>query len=112
MPVKKLIGAIRRPKALTREEGLKILVRDRFRCQYCGLDGAASLENYLTMTVDFVLPRSLRGSKNPHNLVAACRPCNVLKGGHRFRSLEDAKRYVLERRDEEREKWKKATAGL
>ncbi len=112
MPVKKIIHAIRRVKPLTREEGMKILTRDHFKCQYCGLDGAASFENGLMMTVDFVIPRALRGKKDPHNLVAACRPCNLLKGRHRFSSFEDAKKYVQARREEERHKWERAVSQI
>lgn len=110
--IKKLVHAIRRAKPLTREEGMRILTRDRFQCQYCGLDGLASFENGLMMTVDFIMPRALKGKKDPRNLVAACRPCNLLKGRHRFHSFEEAKKYVLERREEERKKWKEHTAPL
>ena len=112
MPVKKLIHAIRRVPPLSREEGMKILMRDRFTCQYCGLDGTASLHNALMMTVDFVIPRALRGKKDPRNLVAACRACNLLKGRHRFASFEDARKYVLKKREEERGKWEQAVAQL
>ncbi len=105
MAAHKLVHRIRRAKPLTREEGLKILMRDRFQCQYCGLDGTASLDNALMMTVDFVIPRALKGKKDPANLVAACRPCNVLKGAHRFASFQEAKDYVLSKREVERKRW-------
>jgi 5-methylcytosine-specific restriction endonuclease McrA len=45
-------------RPVTKEEGLRILERDQYRCQYCGLDGAASFENALAMSVDFVIPRA------------------------------------------------------
>jgi 5-methylcytosine-specific restriction endonuclease McrA len=112
MAVQRLVHRVRRAKPLTRDEGLKILLRDRFRCQYCGLDGAASFENGLMMTVDFVIPRALRGKKDPANLVAACRPCNLLKGQHRFASFQEAKDYVLNRREEERHRWQEMLAKL
>ena len=112
MPVKKLIHVFRRVSPLTREEGVKILMRDRFTCQYYGLDGTASLENALMMTVDFVIPRALRGKKDPSNLVAACRPCNLMKGRHKFASFEDARNYVLQKREEERRQWEKNIAQL
>jgi 5-methylcytosine-specific restriction endonuclease McrA len=112
MAVHKMVHRIRRAKPLTREEGMKILTRDRFRCQYCGLDGTANFENALMLTVDFVIPRSLKGKKDPGNLVTACRPCNVLKGGHRFASFQEAKDYVLSRREEERQKWRQNMAQL
>jgi hypothetical protein len=43
------------------QEGLKILERDNYRCQYCGLDGNANFENALEMSVDFVMPRARKG---------------------------------------------------
>ena len=109
---KNLVHLIRRSRPLTSEEGMNILKRDRFRCQYCGLDGMASFENSLVMTVDFVIPRGRKGKKDTRNLVAACRPCNVLKGRHLFKNLEDAKEYILKRRDELREEWEARMAPL
>jgi 5-methylcytosine-specific restriction endonuclease McrA len=99
-------------KPLSREEGLKILERDQYRCQYCGLDGATSFENSLMMSVDFVTPRSRRGKKDTNNLVAACRPCNLIKGRRVFKSLDDAKAYVLQRREELRKDWQERTGNL
>ena len=99
-------------KPLSREEGLKILERDQYRCQYCGLDGATNFENSLMMSVDFVTPRSRRGKKDTINLVAACRPCNLIKGRRVFKSLDDAKGYVLQRREELRKDWQQRTGNL
>jgi 5-methylcytosine-specific restriction endonuclease McrA len=105
MPVRKLFGSTFLDKPLTSEEGHKILERDKYRCQYCGLDGMASFENSLIMTVDFVHPRARKGKKAPENLVAACRPCNVIKGYRVFKTIADAKAYVMERRAELRKEW-------
>lgn len=107
-----LVHLIRRAKPLTVKEGLRILERDRYRCQYCGLDGTASFENYLAMSVDFVIPRARKGKKDPRNLVAACRPCNLLKGRHSFRSFEEAKTYVLQRRAQLNQQWEDRMARL
>ena len=92
-------------KPLTGEEGRKILERDKYRCQYCGLDGMASFENSLIMSVDFIQPRARRGKKNPENLVSACRPCNRIKGSRVFANFEEAKKYVLQRRAELQSEW-------
>jgi 5-methylcytosine-specific restriction endonuclease McrA len=92
-------------KPLTSEEGYRILERDRYSCRYCGLDGMANFENSLVMTVDFVVPRARKGKKDPSNLVAACRPCNVIKGNRVFGSFEEAKAFVLQRRAEIRQEW-------
>ena len=86
-------------------EGLKILERDQFCCRYCGLDGRASFENALVMSVDFILPRAHRGKKDPANLVACCRPCNMIKSKRIYKNFEDARKYVLARRQEMREAW-------
>ena len=48
-----------------------VLERDRWSCVYCGQ--AAN-------QVDHVIPRNHGGSDLPTNLVAACAPCNNLKG--------------------------------
>jgi 5-methylcytosine-specific restriction endonuclease McrA len=48
-----------------------VLRRDRHTCGYCG--GFAD-------TVDHILPRSRGGGDTWFNLVAACQPCNGLKG--------------------------------
>jgi 5-methylcytosine-specific restriction endonuclease McrA len=109
---KDLMHRIRRAKPLTSEEGMNILKRDRFRCQYCGLDGMASFENSLIMSVDFVIPRARKGKKDPHNLVAACRPCNLIKGRHTFNSFEDAKEYIHTRREELHKEWEARMAPL
>jgi 5-methylcytosine-specific restriction endonuclease McrA len=90
---------------VSQAEGLKILERDQFCCKYCGLDGRASFENALVMSVDFVVPRARKGKKDPANLVACCRPCNMIKGTRVYKSFEDAKKYVLARREEIRQAW-------
>jgi 5-methylcytosine-specific restriction endonuclease McrA len=95
---------------VTLQEGLKILERDDHRCQYCGLDGRANFENALVMQVDFVLPRARKGKKDPRNLVACCRPCNMIKGKRVYASLEEAKAFVLARRVELRNAWLSNTA--
>ena len=90
---------------VSQAEGLKILERDQFCCKYCGLDGRASFENALVMSVDFVVPRARKGKKDPANLVACCRPCNMIKGTRVYKNFDDAKKYVLEQRDQMRRAW-------
>jgi len=92
-------------KPVNKEEGRLILERDQYLCQYCGLDGAASFENALAMSVDFVVPRARKGKKDPKNLVACCRSCNMIKGTKVYRSFDEAKAYVLAQRAELRKAW-------
>jgi hypothetical protein len=98
-------------RPVTREEGLQILERDQYRCQYCGLDGMASFENALAMSVDFVVPRARKGKKDPHNLVACCRPCNMIKGRRVYHSFDEAKAYVLAHRAKLCKSWETEKAG-
>jgi len=95
---------------VSQTEGLKILERDHYCCRYCGLDGKASFENALVMSVDFVIPRAHKGKKGPSNLVACCRPCNMIKGTRVYKSLQEAREYVMARRQELRRAWEKRFA--
>ncbi|OLB86155.1 MAG: hypothetical protein AUI12_09650 [Acidobacteria bacterium 13_2_20CM_2_57_6] len=97
-------------QGITLQEGVKILERDDYRCQYCGLDGRASFENALVMRVDFVVPRARKGKKEPGNLVACCTPCNTIKGTRVYANFEGAKAFVLKKREELRKNWESKTA--
>jgi 5-methylcytosine-specific restriction endonuclease McrA len=50
-----------------------VFLRDRFQCQYCGSPHE--------LTFDHVIPRSRGGLTTWENVVAACSPCNLKKGG-------------------------------
>lgn len=78
---------VRRRRQTPGMRRLRILVRDGFRCQYCGLRKAAS-----ELTLDHVLPRSRRGRSVPENLVTACVSCNTRKGS---RTPEEARMPLL-----------------
>jgi 5-methylcytosine-specific restriction endonuclease McrA len=95
---------------VTVQEGVRILQRDQYRCQYCGLDGMTSFDNALAMSVDFVVPRARKGKKDPRNLVACCRACNMIKGRRVYSNFEEAKKYVLERREVLRKAWETRSA--
>ena len=53
-----------------------IFLRDQYTCQYCGSQPHAS-----HLTMDHVVPIVKQGPKSWENIVTACRPCNVKKGG-------------------------------
>ena len=60
-----------RTPAFTR---FNVFLRDRFTCQYCGAHD--------DLTFDHVTPRSKGGHTTWDNVVAACSPCNLAKGGY------------------------------
>ncbi len=59
-----------RPPAFTR---FNLFLRDSFACQYCGRGE--------DLTFDHVIPRSRGGRTTWENIVTACAPCNLAKGG-------------------------------
>lgn len=50
-----------------------VFLRDGFSCVYCGSGHE--------LTFDHLIPRSKGGRTNWDNIVAACSPCNLRKGG-------------------------------
>lgn len=61
-----------------------VLIRDRFKCAYCG----ARREK---LSIDHIIPKSRGGKMTFENCVAACRPCNLKKGG---RTPREARMYL------------------
>jgi len=55
----------------------KIMQRDNFICQYCGLDGQRSFDNWLALSWDHLLPKGYLNRNNPDYIVAACNFCNT-----------------------------------
>src|ERR1041384_3182882 len=66
---------IRRRREASGMKRLRIYMRDKVRCQYCGEKKPAS-----ELTLDHILPRSRGGDNSPVNIVTACVPCNNRKG--------------------------------
>ena len=66
---------VRRRREASSMKRLRIYMRDKFRCQYCGEKKAAG-----ELTLDHILPRSRGGDNSPVNIVTACEACNNRKG--------------------------------
>jgi 5-methylcytosine-specific restriction endonuclease McrA len=78
---------VRRRRQTAGMKRLRIFVRDRFRCQYCGQRRAAD-----ELTLDHITPRSRAGRSTPENLATACVSCNTRKGS---RTPEEARMPLL-----------------
>jgi 5-methylcytosine-specific restriction endonuclease McrA len=61
-----------------------VLIRDHFKCAYCG----ASKER---LSIDHIIPKSRGGEMTFENCVAACKACNLAKGG---RTPSEARMYL------------------
>jgi 5-methylcytosine-specific restriction endonuclease McrA len=57
----------------------RILQRDGYTCQHCGMDGNS---------VDHIVPRSAGGGDHDWNLQTLCTSCNSAKGGRFFSSTK------------------------
>src|SRR6185436_11296231 len=66
---------VRRRREQSSMKRLRIYMRDKFRCQYCGDKKGVS-----ELTLDHILPRSRGGDNSPVNIVTACVACNNRKG--------------------------------
>ena len=65
---------VRRRQEASGMKRLRIYMRDKFRCQYCGEKKPVG-----DLTLDHILPRSRGGDNSPVNIVTACVPCNNRK---------------------------------
>lgn len=50
-----------------------VMVRDGFKCAYCGVDN-------VRLTIDHIVPKAKGGKSTFENCVASCKPCNSRKG--------------------------------
>lgn len=78
---------VRRRREASGMRRLRIYMRDKFRCQYCG-----ERKQPAELTLDHILPRSRGGDNRPVNIVAACLSCNNRKGS---RTPEEARMPLL-----------------
>ena len=78
---------VRRRREASGMKRLRIYMRDKFRCQYCGEKKVAA-----ELTLDHILPRSRGGDNSPVNIVSACMACNNRKSN---RTPEEARMPLL-----------------
>jgi 5-methylcytosine-specific restriction endonuclease McrA len=64
------------PKRKVKYSRMNAFVRDHFICQYCG-----KKKKVKELTADHLVPRQNGGKTGWTNIVTACGPCNLKKGG-------------------------------
>ena len=65
---------IRRRREASGMKRMRIYMRDKYRCQYCGMRKSVN-----DLTLDHILPRSRGGDNSPVTIVTACVSCNNRK---------------------------------
>ena len=78
---------VRRRREASGMKRLRIYIRDKYRCQYCG-DKKLLRE----LTLDHIHPRSRGGDNSPVNIVTSCLACNNRKAN---RTPEEARMPLL-----------------
>lgn len=98
----------------------RVHLRDGFVCQYCGLDGRESLDHWLAMSLEHLVPKTDKRRDDPEFQTTACQFCNTadnqyfnnlesrglsIKGMTREELIAQRKQYVLKRRRQYCEFW-------
>ena len=78
---------VRRRREQSGMKRLRIYMRDKFRCQYCG-----EKKRVVELTLDHIVPRSRGGENSPVNIATACVTCNNRKSN---RTPEEARMPLL-----------------
>ncbi len=71
----RLVHYVHVPRSVVKFSRKNVLVRDRYRCQYCQQESPTAL-----LTLDHVIPLSRGGTTTWENVVTACKKCNNKKG--------------------------------
>ena len=75
--------------------------RDNYICCYCGIDLLASNTLFHFRSVDHIQPIGEGGeSLDTKNMVCCCNICNNMKSNYVASSIEDARRYIDNKRFE------------
>jgi len=74
----RLLKYVRIPYRVVRFSRKNVLLRDRYKCQYCGKEFVPA-----HLTLDHVIPVSRGGKTQWDNIVTACKSCNAKKGGRK-----------------------------
>jgi CRISPR/Cas system Type II protein with McrA/HNH and RuvC-like nuclease domain len=80
-------------------------VEARFKCEYCGRDLLASVEDYDAWQLDHIIPTSGGGDDSIENKALTCKACNFMKrtfvpeGETRNERIASARAHIKKRRE-------------
>lgn len=78
------------------------LEKQDYKCIYCG-----ETLTYALAQCDHFVPFSVSRNNKRENIVVTCKACNYIKTNKIFESIEEAREYVLKKREEKERKTKK-----
>lgn len=90
--------------------GVEVFERDRWKCQYCGMD-CSEWPYWTFLTIDHIIPKQQGGTNDSSNLVTACRACNGFCNRETYLSndpklvFEEKKKHILAKREEFKNFW-------
>lgn len=84
-------GSHKKRHGLKSDLRFSILMRDNFRCRYCG----ACADDGVRLEVDHIMPRCHGGSDDESNLTTSCAPCNQGKGARIINHDQETTHKVL-----------------
>ncbi len=96
----------------------KIYMRDNYRCVYCNREMLGDIDDWLSLEIDHLKPKSKDGTNDKDNLVTSCNVCNKMKSNiydENLDTIADPQQKIAliaakirEKRDEEYGRWVKA----
>lgn len=77
----------------------EVCERHGWKCYYCNRDFLRSIDDFLLLTMDHVVPTSEGGAHcDPNNMVPACTVCNETKGALMANSPREMRRIIADKK--------------
>lgn len=73
---------------------VRVMIRDRFTCRYCGRSALRGEVSLMELTADHWVPSKPTKRNDIDNIVCACSLCNRIKGHCAFLSFDDAIAFI------------------
>jgi len=90
-------------RCLSKKDRVAILEKQGNKCFYCGREFGSyyyrdGKKKVLKLHYDHIMPYVGTYNNNAKNIVAACHICNLIKSSHVFKTIEQAKDHINDRR--------------